>query len=954
MLDVIRFLLLGLGAGCVFALVGQGLVVTYRGSGVLNFAQGATALVGAAAFAELRPSVPLLAAGGLAILLCGLIGAATHLLVMRPLRNAAPIIRLIATLGLLILLQQAASLHYRNRVPPYVPFLPTGYWRVGDLTVVQDRVVIVAITVALCAVLTLVYRRTGIGRATVAVAENEFVAQTLGYRPDLVAAVNWAFGSMLAGLAGILLLPIEGLDPTMMPLIVIPALAAAMIGGFSSFWLTLGGGLLIGVAEAEITRFASHQGWSGSFPFLIVVAVLVLRGHALPLRGHLGERLPAIGSGVLRPVPIAAALAVSVVSVLTLGPGWVNAVITSAGYAIVALSLVVLIGYAGQLSLAQFALAGVGALTASRAADAWGVPFPAAVLMGVVAATLVGLVVALPALRVRGVNLAVVTLALAMAISNLVLLNADYTGGPVRGTVVPPPSLLGIGLDSTEHPGRYAVLLLVVLAAAAVAVANLRRGAAGRRLLAVRSNERAAAALGIGTIGAKLYAFAVGAALAGLGGSLIAFRYPHVNFTTFDIFTSINLVLWTLIGGVGYVLGPAFGSLLAPSGVANLVLERFVDIGGYVLLIASGVLIATLLFMPDGQVHRTVTDLGRLAARARRRPPQSAPADLEVTHAFRGVSRGQTSRSANGGDGGVRRVRPVALRAEGLVLRFGSTVALDGVSLAVHPGEVVGLIGPNGAGKTTFIDAVCGNARPARGRIWLDDRDVRRVPVHRRARAGLGRSFQSLELFEDMTVEDNIRTACDSRTGLHYARDLVWPRLDPLTGVAVDAITWFGLADSLHRKPAELPHGRRRLVAIARAVAACPSVLLLDEPAAGLDDTESEELGRLVRALADDWGMAVILVEHHVPLVAAVCDRALVLDAGRTIAAGAPAEVLADDRVVSAYLGGTAHRAAQPPVPEPPPEAPGLEPAAVAPGLEPAAVASGPEPGLRQAAERPA
>src|SRR5262245_52909622 len=162
MLDVIRFLLLGLGAGCVFALVGQGLVVIYRGSGVLNLAQGATALLGAVAFAELQRSLQLPAAIALAILLCGLVGAATHLLVMRPLRAAAPVIRVIATLGLLVLLQQAVALRYRGRVPPYVPFLPTGYWKVGKLTVVQDRVVIAAVAVALCVLLTVVHRRTPI------------------------------------------------------------------------------------------------------------------------------------------------------------------------------------------------------------------------------------------------------------------------------------------------------------------------------------------------------------------------------------------------------------------------------------------------------------------------------------------------------------------------------------------------------------------------------------------------------------------------------------------------------------------------------------------------------------------------------------------------------------------------------------------------------------------------
>jgi sulfate-transporting ATPase len=236
-------------------------------------------------------------------------------------------------------------------------------------------------------------------------------------------------------------------------------------------------------------------------------------------------------------------------------------------------------------------------------------------------------------------------------------------------------------------------------------------------------------------------------------------------------------------------------------------------------------------------------------------------------------------------------------------VRFGGVVAVDGVSLEVRPGEVVGLIGPNGAGKTTLVDIVTGFTRADAGHVTLEGRRIDRWSPRRRAQAGIARSFQSLELFEDMTVRDNLRTASDRRDPLAYLSDLVWPRNPPLHGTAVAAIREFGLEDDLDRMPSELPYGRRRLVAIARAVAARPSVLLLDEPAAGLDEHETAELAGLVRRLAADWGLAVLLIEHDVSLVMAVCDRIEALDFGRTIASGTPEQIRANAAVVSAYLG---------------------------------------------------
>src|SRR5581483_9414514 len=228
-------------------------------------------------------------------------------------------------------------------------------------------------------------------------------------------------------------------------------------------------------------------------------------------------------------------------------------------------------------------------------------------------------------------------------------------------------------------------------------------------------------------------------------------------------------------------------------------------------------------------------------------------------------------------------VAPATLEIENLTVRFGAVVAVDGVSFRVTPREVVGLIGPNGAGKTTIVDAITGFTRPSAGRVLLNGEPMagRSWGAARRARAGVRRSFQSLELFEEISVAENLHAGSGETTRFSWLRDLVWPARPHLTPMAVSSAREFGLVDDLDRLPGELPYGRRRLVGIARAIASAPSVLLLDEPAAGLDDSETSELGDLVRRFADRNGMAVLLIEHDVDLVLRVCDRIVVLDFGR-------------------------------------------------------------------------
>jgi sulfate-transporting ATPase len=310
-----------------------------------------------------------------------------------------------------------------------------------------------------------------------------------------------------------------------------------------------------------------------------------------------------------------------------------------------------------------------------------------------------------------------------------------------------------------------------------------------------------------------------------------------------------------------------------------------------------------LIQNPDG-IMRLITTVIR--AVARRLP--SGP----LVGRFRRDASGELRQS-----GALERCPPRTLKVDEVTVRFGGVVALSDVRLAVGPGEVVSLIGPNGAGKTTLIDAVTGFTRPAHGAVHLDGTDLGSLSAYRRSRQGVARTFQNLELFEDMTVADNLRAACDPHDSIAYLLDLVRPRPTPLPLAAWRAIDEFGLAEDLERRPSELSFGKRRLVGIARAVASRPSILLLDEPAAGLDERETAELGDVVRRLAKEWGIGVLLVEHDMSLVMEIADRVVVLNFGRNISEGTPEAVRRDEHVIAAYLGsspdGQAELASSPP-----------------------------------------
>ena len=902
------FLLLGLGNGAVYAALALALVLTYRSSGVVNFSTGAVALYVAYTYAFLRngeflipiPGLPtsvsvgdsmgLVPAMALSLILAALLGALLYILVFRPLRSAPPVAKAVASVGVMLVVQALMAVRVGTTPVSVEPILPDNSIEVGAVRIPMDRVWFAVIIVALALLLTLAFRMTKFGLATRAAAESEKGALVTGLSPDRIAFGNWALSIAVAGLSGILIAPIVPLIPVSYTLFIVPALAAALVGNFNAIGPAVFAGISIGMLQSEMTNLQSSISWfpqagmSELIPLVMILVLLVVRGRPLPSRGAIIQqtlgRAPR-PTHLLGPTLLSVAVAVLVL-VVTDG-SYRAAFIVSLTMAIIALSQVVVTGFAGQISLVQLTLAGVAAFSLSRLGEQLDVPFPLAPLLAALIAMVIGVVLGLPALRIRGLPVAVVTLALAVALEAFWFKNIQFNGG-LEGAPIDDPTLFGwdfgIGAGESYPRIQFGLMCLAVLVAVALGVAKLRTSRLGASMLAVRANERSAAAAGIDVSKTKVLAFAIGAFIAGLGGALMGYSQAVASAESYSAIAGIAVFSMVYLAGITSVSGGILAGMLAGGGIVFMAAERWLDLGDYYMVLSGIALILTVIMYPEGLIghlHSHVARIRRLVRRVLPARTATAPAPR--------VADQITTREVS---------KELLLSVDHVGVRYGGVVAVDDVSFEVFGGEIVGVIGPNGAGKTTLIDAMSGFAEST-GSVSLDSERLDGVKPHARSRLGLGRTFQGIELYDDLTVRENVAVGSVASRGSAGEGsvgdiDVLFRLLD--------------LDDDADRAVGELSQGQRQLVSIARALAGAPQVVLLDEPAAGLDSTESQWLGERLRSIRDA-GVTVVMVDHDMGLVLDVCDRIIVLDLGRVIAVGTPAEIQSNPVVVKAYLGTT-------------------------------------------------
>ena len=565
----------------------------------------------------------------------------------------------------------------------------------------------------------------------------------------------------------------------------------------------------------------------------------------------------------------AAAIAIAAVCFLiSRGNNYQVFIIVTVGLtAIVGIGLNVLLGLSGQISLGHVAFYAIGAYTVGILTTNYEWSFwPALILSGIITG-LAGMLLAIPALKVRGPYLAMVTIAFGFVVEQGAAEWQGLTGGWNGLSGIPGPSVFGT--DIGERGIAYLTLALVVLATAAFAW--LSRSVWGNAMRAVRDSESASVSIGLDPTLVRTAAFGISAVAAGLAGGVYASISNFISPESFPFFQSILFLLVVMLGGADRVLGPIVGAL-----VVVLLPELLATLGQYRLLFVGVLMLAVLRLAPTGLVGLIASVL---------------PGKERETLA---KERSDIGRFLAAGASGQ------ALAVRDLSVSFGGVRAVRDLNFATQPGAITSIIGPNGAGKSTALNVICGFYRPDAGTVRLGDRIVSALRAYQIPRAGIARTYQTSQLFESMSVIDNVVIAL--RRGRLAPYFLTGGKRGDDAEIAESLLAFVGYKGARDRPADALAHVDKRLVEIARALAVRPSVLALDEPAAGLNAEDTAAIGALMRKLAA-VGMTVILVEHDMDLVMGVSSHVIVLDAGAKIAEGTPAQVATDPAVLEAYLG---------------------------------------------------
>jgi ABC-type branched-subunit amino acid transport system ATPase component/ABC-type branched-subunit amino acid transport system permease subunit len=917
---------LGVITGLAYALLGIGLTLTYRATGVINFAHGQLgALIAAMVpLAVLNLGLPYVVGLALAAAAAVALGLLVDRCVFRPLAEAPRVLVLVATIAL------AQAIFFAELLIPRKSW--TGYptpvdwvWDLGGLRLGPGQVLLLLVGPLAAGTVLLLLQRSAVGVAARAAADNRRAALLTGIPVARISATVTVTAAVLAGVAAILVSPTQPVltaEPQG-PGLMTRGLAAAMLGGFTNVKHVFFAGISFGVIEALVAWNYPTGGFQEIVLLGLVLATLLVRKS---LRGV--ARSADAGTslfGRIPPLPRVAAADRRVVrariaggAVILLAAVTTPLALTSARlveysnilcFSVIGLSLVVLTGFAGQVSLGNFAFVGVGALVTGRMLQL-GYPFWVAALYATLAGALAATLVGIPAVRVRGLYLAVATMAFAVAAGPW-LTSQSWLVAVVDGKSSMQIDRPHLGSIAFADERVYAWFCLAALLLVSAVVAQLRRTGLGRAMLAVRDNPNAAAALGISPVRTRLIAFAISGAIAGFGGVLYGGLLVTFSSSARGLppllqpEQSLLLLSLVVVGGVTSVSGPVWGALTLLGGqyvltpILGPLLSSTVGDNVGLLLAAIGV-VATVIAYPTGIAGAVARQRDRLVARALRPAPETSSDQ---------PGEPQPSRPRLLPQGPAGEVAPgPALEARDIVVRYGGILAVDHVSLQVPRGSIVGLVGPNGAGKSTLFDALSGQVRPTSGSVLLGGQDVSGLSVQDRARLGLGRTYQDARLFPDLVLRDVLKVARETRDPAALLPSLL--ALPPSRAKertsdteVTELMALLGLTAFADRAVGELSTGTRRLVELACMISLGAEVLLLDEPTAGLAQREAEAFVPVLREIRDHLDATVVIIDHDMPLIASVVDHLFVMATGELLAEGRPADVLADPRVVAAYLG---------------------------------------------------
>ena len=923
--SILPYVIAGLVSGAVYGLAGTGLVLTYKTSGIFNFAYGSVAALGVFVFYWLHVTegVP----WPWAALACLLVLAPAEGFLLellgRALERQGTAVKVVATVGLLLIVLGVGGIWYGSKSGASVPeFLPTDSFRLGGVNVTYSQVIVFGVAVLGTAALYYFFRNFRLGMAMRGIVDDPDLIDLTGENPTRVRRLAWVIGTIFATLAGLLISPSLGLDATVITLLVVQAFGAAAIGYFSNLPLTFAGGLVVGLLTAFGAKYSVDVSWlsglPGGIPFIVLFLVLIF----MPAR-KLAERRTRPGLPVARPwqapprIRLSAGL-ITLAAFVVIPPAvglnitiWTTALIGIPLY----LSVGLLARTSGQISLCQYTFAAIGAAAFGHFAGSWHIPWLVALILAAAVAVPVGALVAIPAIRLPGVFLAVATLGLAIFVGNVVFPTSWMFGVSSAGVKTPQPhvSVAGLRLDSPR--GFYYLVILFALVSTIVILA-IEHGRMGRLLKALGDSPTVLEVQGLNVNVIRTVVFCISAAMAAVAGVLIGAQFQYALGDQFQWFNSIQVVALVLIlagGTPWYALFAAAAQGLTTGYITSPNVGNYLSIvfGAGAIAYVYGVHRGRVVEVPLG-VRNFLVNLDRRLSAILPRKAVVQPATVVVATvggaAVGGLLGAPESTRPAASPQLVAAERPsgVGLEVRGVTVDFGGVRALKEVSLRAPAAQVTGLIGPNGAGKTTLFNSCSGLLRPTSGQVFFDGRDITHLSRPRRAQLGLGRTFQRPLLFDSLTVRENVATGREAGlAGSSPMRQLASARSDDaeIQLAVAEAMSLTGIEDLADRQAALLSTGQRRLVELARVLAGSFSVIMLDEPCAGLDTEETVHLGEILRQVVDQRGIGVLIVEHDISLVRQVCERIYVLDFGQLIFEGSPQEMLRSDLVKVAYLG---------------------------------------------------